>query len=81
MDSIKNQINEIMSSDKEFQHLESDKKEAFIAKIAKKYKFASDYYSNDQNLIMSITYKYGKEKDLSFHSPSFLFGIVKYNSI
>ena len=78
---IKNQINEIMSSDKEFQHLESDKKEAFIAKIAKKYKFASDYYSNDQNLIMSITYKYGKEKDLSFHSPSFLFGIVKYNSI
>ena len=78
---IKNQINEIMSSDKEFQHLESDKKEAFIAKIAKKYKFASDYYSNDQNLIMSITYKYGKEKDFSFHSPSFLFGIVKYNSI
>lgn len=78
---IKNQINEIMSSDKEFQHIESDKKEAFIAKIAKKYKFASDYYSNDQNLIMSITYKYGKEKDLSFHSPSFLFGIVKYNSI
>jgi hypothetical protein len=78
---IKNQINEIMSSDKEFQHLESDKKEAFITKIAKKYKFASDYYSNDQNLIMSITYKYGKEKDLSFHSPKFLFGIVKYNSI
>ena len=75
---IKNQINEIMSSDKEFQHLESDKKEALIAK---KYKSASEYYSNDQNLIMSITYKYGKEKDLSFHSPSFLFGIVKYNSI
>lgn len=70
-----------MSPDKEFQHLEFDKKEAFIAKIAKKYKFASDYYSNDQNLIMSITYKYGKEKDLSFHSPRFLFGIVKYNSI
>lgn len=80
-EQIKNQINEIMFSDKEFQHLEFDKKEAFIAKIAKKYKFASDYYSNDQNLIMSITYKYGKEKDLSFHSPRFLFGIVKYNSI
>lgn len=80
-EQIKNQINKIMSSDKEFQHLEFDKKEAFIAKIAKKYKFASDYYSNDQNLIMSITYKYGKEKDLSFHSPRFLFGIVKYNSI
>lgn len=80
-EQIKNKIDEVMSHDKEFQNLEAEKKELFIKKIADKYRFASDYYNSDENLIMSITYKYGKEKDLSFHSPRFLFGIVKYNSI
>ena len=80
-EQINDKINEVMSHDKEFQNLKSEEKELFIKKIADKYRFASDYYNSDKNLIMSITYKHGKEKDLSFHSPKFLFGIVKYNSI
>ena len=46
-----------------------------------KYSFASASYKDDPELIVSITYKKGEQKDYSFHSVKFLKGIVKYKSI
>ena len=67
--------------DLDFQNSTDEEQKAFLDKIVGKYLFASNYYTNDNKLIMSITYKSGKEKDYSFHSPQFLYGVVKYNSI
>lgn len=51
----------------------------FKEKIYKKYKFASDFYSEDEYLIMSMTYrKDGNQLGFSFHSPKFVFGVVEY---
>lgn len=47
----------------------------------KKYEFASEYYKEDKELIVSITYKSGQSKDYSFHSVHFLHGVVRYKSI
>lgn len=53
--------------------------EDFEEKIYKKFLFAKDYYNKDGRLIMSLTYRNkGQDKDFSFHSISFLRGIVKY---
>lgn len=53
----------------------------FLKKLWKKYEFASDYYKEDKQLIVSITYKSGQNKDYSFHSIHFLHGVVRYKSI
>jgi hypothetical protein len=54
--------------------------DAFQKTLWQKYSFASDFYKEDKQLIMSITYRNGEEKDYSFHSPRFLKGIVEYKS-
>ncbi|MCM1490140.1 MAG: hypothetical protein NC095_04870 [Muribaculum sp.] len=54
---------------------------AFLNHLWKKYKFASDFYGNDNTLIVSLTYKNGENKSYSFHSPEFLRGVVEYRSI
>ncbi len=53
--------------------------ETCVQRVLDKYSFASRYYNEDDELLMSVTYKDGK-KDLSFHSPRYLYGIVKYTS-
>lgn len=50
-----------------------------IQRVIEKYLFASEYYKEDDILLMSVTYKNGK-KDLSFHSLNFIYGVVKYAS-
>ena len=45
-----------------------------------KYKFASEYYKNEEYLIVAMTYKNGY-KDYSFHSVYSLRGVVKYKSV
>lgn len=52
-----------------------------VEKLWEKYKFAKDYYKNEEKLIVSITYKKGKCKDYSFHSPKYLYGVVRYKSV
>lgn len=47
----------------------------------KKYEFASDYYKEDKELIISMTYNSEQCKDYSFHSVHFLYGVVRYKSI
>lgn len=47
----------------------------------KKYEFASSYYSEDTEIIVSITYKEGQHKDYSFHSIQYLQGVVRYKSV
>lgn len=74
-------IHDFLKKDLDFQNSTDEEQKAFLDKIVGKYLFASNYYTNDNKLIMSITYKSGKEKDYSFHSPQFLYGVVKYNSI
>lgn len=54
---------------------------AFINHLWNKYEFASNFYRNDNTLIVSLTYKNGNAKSYSFHSPQFLRGIVEYRSI
>lgn len=75
------ELSTFLEKDHEYQKETKEKKDFFLQRIVIKYIFASDYYQTDDNLIMSITYKNGKDKDYSFHSPKFLYGIVKYNSI
>ncbi len=74
-------INDFLKKDLDFLNSTEEEQKAFLDKIVGKYIFASDYYADDNKLIMSITYKSGKEKDYSFHSPHFLYGVVKYSSI
>lgn len=51
-----------------------------LERLWQKYTFASNYYDDDTLLIVSITYKDGKEKDYSFHSPQWLAGVVQYKN-
>lgn len=46
-----------------------------------KYEFASDFYKDEEILIVSMTYKQGCDKTYSFHSPKFLAGVVHYRSV
>lgn len=59
---------------------EIENKECCLEHLWQKYSFASDFYKDDKELIVSITYKKGEYKDYSFHSVKFLKGIVKYKS-
>ena len=52
-----------------------------LPKLWTKYDFASNYYSNDQQELVSITYKNGETKDYSFHSASFLEGVVRFRNL
>ena len=53
--------------------------EEFKNRIYEKYKFASDFYPDDSNLIMSMTYRNdGTKLGFSFHSPKFIYGVVKH---
>lgn len=56
-------------------------KDECVEKLWEKYKFANDYYKNEDKLIVSITYKKGECKDYSFHSPKYLHGVVRYKSV
>lgn len=56
-------------------------KNSCVEKLWGKYKFAANYYKNEDKLIVSITYKKGKYKDYSFHSQKFLHGVVRYKSV
>ena len=78
---IRTKINNIIKNDQELNNYDTARKEEFKNRIEKKYFFASSYYKNEEYLIMSVTYKNGSEKDLSFHSPKYLYGVVRYNSI
>ena len=75
-EAFNNKITPILSVDKDIDDVESCK-----ACLWKKYAFASKYYKDDSNLIVSITYKDGEKKDYSFHSFKFLQGVVKYKSL
>lgn len=66
--------------DNDFQLQSNEEKRNEYDRYLRKYQFAKSYY-NDDFLIMSITYKNGKCKDYSFHSPKFLYGQVEYNTI
>lgn len=70
------QILPILSADEEIRDAE-----ACATNLWRKYSFASRYYANDANLIVSITYKDGERKDYSFHSVRYLQGVVKYKSL
>lgn len=71
-------ISEYLDKDNEI-----DNKIQCVDCLTKKYKFASDYYKDkdEDELIISITYRNGEEKDYSFHSKEFLRGVVKYKSV
>lgn len=76
-DAFKEIIGAIIERDDEI-----TEKENAISALWKKYEFASNFYrQNDVNeLIVSMTYRDGKDKSYSFHSPTFLSGIVMYKS-
>lgn len=69
-------MSEILSHDTDIQDVE-----AYALRLWTKYSFASEFYNDDKELVVSITYKDGKYKDYSFHSKKFISGIVKYKSV
>ena len=75
-EGFKTKIKEILSHDNDIQNVEN-----YISRLWDKYSFASRFYVNEQELIVSITYKNGECKDYSFHSKRFLAGVVKYKSV
>lgn len=74
---IKEEVKKFIKEDED--DLMESNIEDCIQRVLNKYLFASEYYKDDDYLLMSITYKNGK-KDLSFHSVKFLYGVVKYAS-
>ena len=75
-EAFKQRMYGILSSDKDIKDVDE-----CLGYLWKKYEFASNYYQDEQYLIVSITYKHGECKDYSFHSFSFLHGVVKYKAI
>lgn len=55
--------------------------EKCITHLWEKYEFASNYYKDENILLVSITYKNGESKDYSFHSLEYLEGIVRYRNL
>ena len=73
---FKDIIGDVINRDSEIED-----KEDTINTLWSKYKFASDFYqNNDTKLIVSMTYRDGVNKSYSFHSPRFLSGVVMYKS-
>jgi len=53
--------------------------ESFKNRIFEKYEFATGYYGDEPNFIMSMTYRNnGTKLGFSFHSSKFIFGAVQY---
>lgn len=75
-DMFRQRMGGILSADKDIE--DADK---CMKSLWDKYLFASKYYSEEKELIVSITYKNGEYKDYSFHSGSFLSGVVRYKSV
>lgn len=72
-------MSEILKGDTE---IAENEWESCLERLKTKYQFASDYYKDDKEIIVSITYKGDDEtKDYSFHSPSWLAGVVRYKNI
>lgn len=69
-------ISTVLNGDEEIENFA-----AFANHLWDKYEFATDFYRNDDTLIVSLTYKNGNSKSYSFHSPEFLRGVVEYRSI
>lgn len=71
----------LMDNDSDGSQCDADLVDETVAK----YTFASNFYKSSEdsikNLIMSVTYKNGKDKKYSFHSEKFLYGVVKYYSV
>lgn len=72
--------NFLKEKDDDYGKLSDIDENKFYDGIKKKYDFASQYYNNDRYLIMSITYPKGGDKNYSFHSPKYLYGIVEFTS-
>lgn len=77
---VRKELGLLLERDRELE-LDEKGRADFLERIVRKYLFASSYYEKESELIVSITYKKGKSKDYSFHSLSFLKGIVKYKSL
>lgn len=75
-DTFKEKMGAILATDKDIE--DADK---CVEALWKKYSFASSYYKDEKELIVSITYKKGECKDYSFHSATFLSGVVRYKSV
>lgn len=73
---FKERMGRILSLDKEIMSVEG-----CLPRLWSKYSFASDFYKEDKELVVSVTYKNGEYKDYSFHSLGFLHGVVKYKSV
>jgi len=73
---FKERMGRILSLDKEIMSVED-----CLPRLWSKYSFASDFYKEDKELVVSVTYKNGEYKDYSFHSLDFLHGVVKYKSV
>ena len=69
-------MREILSHDNEIQDVEN-----CASRLWNKYSFASEFYDEEENIVVSITYKNGEHKDYSFHSKKFISGIVRYKSV
>lgn len=53
--------------------------EEFKNRIVEKYIFATNFYTEESNFILSITYRNdGTRLGLSFHSPKFIYGTVQH---
>lgn len=62
---------------------EGDEHDRLAREIRCKYRFASEFYGTRgvKNLIMSITFRNeGRDLGFSFHSPDYLWGVVRYVS-
>ena len=71
-------MKDVLKDDNDFKDISI---EELLERMWIKYSFASQYYKEDNNVIVSLTYKEGMVKDFSFHSPNFLFGIARYMKI
>lgn len=69
-------MQEILSHDNDIKDVKN-----CVLRLWDKYSFASKFYSDEEALVVSITYKDGEYKDYSFHSRKFISGIVKYKSV
>lgn len=79
-EEITKSLENLLSCDKEYNSKDERDKQSYLSKLIDKYEFATKYYEQNNQLIISVTYKEGKEKDYSFHSPDWLYGIIEYTS-
>lgn len=75
-DAFEKKMRCILEKDSEVEDID-----ACIEHLWKKYTFASEYYKDDQILLVSITYKNGDTKDYSFHSANYLEGVVRFRDL